>query len=175
MNTKKIILFGIYFLIFVILVMYSTIPYEYRTVTKKVDYTMIVDVDKKLLFELMSDIKKYPEIFPENYVSVFIKNQTDTLILSNETIQELGFQESIDVQHVLVPFVSHDITILSGNAKNTHIEIIFEEFDTKTKLNISAEIHATGKLIPFAYIPDKNIHNAISTMINQFLDYLKNN
>lgn len=173
MNKKEIVLLGIYVIVFTILVMYITIPNEYRIVTKNFSQTIIVDADKREMFELMADIENYPQVFPENYVSVSIKNVNQYSIQSREVIQERGIQIALDVQHTILPYDNHQITILSGDAKDTTITIIFEEYGSKTRLTINSEIHARGKLIPFAYLPENNLNHAINTIINKFLEQLK--
>jgi len=153
MTRKKILIFGIYVIVFLLLVTYTTIPDEHRVVTKNTSFVMMVDADKRELFDLMADIENYPKILSDNYISVFIKNQTNNSIFTNEVITERGIQSTLNVKHTILPYDYHIIEILDGDAKDTKITIIFEENGSETKLTINTEIHARGKFIPFAYLP----------------------
>ena len=172
MTKKKILIFGIYVIAFILLVTYTTIPNEYRVVTKNADFVMIVDADKRELFDLMADVENYPNILPDNYVSVFIKNRNNNSILTSEVVTEQGIQSTLNVKHTILPYDNHIIEILDGDAKDTKITTIFEEYGSKTKLMINVEIHARGILIPFAYLPKNNLNHAVNSVINGFLEKL---
>lgn len=173
MISKKMgIIFSIYIVIFVILVTYTTFPYGHDVITKT-HFVKIVDVDKKKLFNLMSDVKNYPTIFPDNYISVSIINKTGNVIFTQETVQEAGIKITLDVKHTIIPYEQHIVEILHGDANGTRITASFDEIDSKTRITTDVEMHLKGILTPFGLLPQSNIEHAMNTIIDSFTKHLK--
>ena len=174
MQTRKlIILLSIYTIIFISLVTYSTLPDQFRTVERTIEFQTIVDAEKIKLFDVMADVENYPSVFQENYVSVKILNQTNNSIMSLETVKEAGIQTTLQVKHTIIPYESHQMSILDGDAKGTTIIVWFSDFDTnKTQISIKLDLRLKGIMTPFGVIPDQNIQHALSTVLNNFLEYL---
>ena len=174
-SKKHTFLFCIYTVIFVSLIFYVTVPNEFREITIEKNFVKIVNIEKKQLFDSMADVQNYPDIFPENFLSVIINEQYSNVLVAKETIHENGITTTLTVRHTITPYENQILEILDGDAKGTKITIIFEDIDSNTKISIKAEIHLTGLLIPFAYIPDSNLNHAVDTVIESFVNNLKNN
>lgn len=167
------IIIGVYIVVFVILVTYTTFPVGHDVVTTKTHFVKIVDVDKKKIFDLMADIKNYPNIFPDNYISVSIINQTGNAIFTRETVQEAGIRITFDVKHLIIPHEQHIIEILHGDANGTRITASFDNVDSKTRITTDVEMHLKGVLTPFGLLPQSNIQHAMNTIIDGFIKHLK--
>jgi ribosome-associated toxin RatA of RatAB toxin-antitoxin module len=172
---KKNLLILVYAIVLILLVTYTTLPDELRAVEKNYHFEKIVNLDKKNLFNVMSQIEDYSTIFPDNYLSVSVINKTNSIVYTQETIREAGITTTLDVKHIIIPYDSHQIEILSGDAKNTKIIISFEERGLATKIDVDAQLHFKGILSPFGYIPQNNMDHATNTVIKIFLDYTKSN
>lgn len=174
MQTRKlIILLVIYVAIFTVLVTYTTLLEQLRVIERSIEFQTNVDVEKTKLFGVMADVENYPSIFPENFVSVKILNKTSNSILSFETVKEAGIQTTFQIKHTMVPYESHQITILDGDAEGTNIIVWFNDFDAnKTKISAKLDLKLKGIMIPFGIIPDQNINHAFNTILNGFIEYL---
>jgi len=170
---KTKLLLPVYVIVLVILVTYVTFPDSLKIKENQHYFTKIVNVDKKQLFDVMADVKNYPNIFPENYVSVIIINQTDNVIFSQETVKEAGIQVTINAKHSIIPYEKHEIEILSGDAKGSKILAVFKEVDSNTKIDVKIEMKLSGLLTPFAYLPKQNIDHALNTIFTTFTTYSK--
>jgi len=140
-------------------------------VEKEIEFTRVVNVDKLALFETMADIHNYPKIFPNNVISVNIINQSENIIFAKETVSEAGITADIIAKHMLFPPDKHIVTVVDGDAKNTTITIMFDEFDSSTKLTIKMEMDLKGVLIPFGFLPQNQFQSAMNTVISGFVDY----
>jgi len=174
MQTRKlIILLSIYAIIFIVLVTYTTLPEQLRKIERSIELQTIVDVDKLLLFEVMADVENYPSVLQENYVSVKILNKTRNVIHSLETVKEAGIQTTFQVKHTIIPYQSHQISILDGDAQGTNIIVWFNDFGpNRTQISAKLDLRLKGIMYPFVIIPDQNINNAFNTVLNSFIEYL---
>jgi len=175
MQTKKlIILLVIYAGIFTVLVTYTTLPEQLRTIERSLEFQTNVDVEKTKFFEVMADVENYPSVFQENYVSVKILNKTSNSILSLETVKEAGIQITFKVKHTLTPYEFHQITILDGDAKGTNIVVWFNDFGVNgTQISAKLDLKLKGILTPLSIVPDNNIRQAMNTVITNFEHYLE--
>ena len=172
-TSKLIILLSIYTVIFTLLVTYTTLPESFRTIERSMELQTSVDVEKTKLFDVMADVESYPSIFPENFVSVKILNKTNNSILSLETVKEIGIQTTFQVKHTLIPYESHQITILDGDAEGTNIIVWFNDFDVnRTQISAQVDLRLKGVMFPFGILPDQNINHAFNTILNGFIEYL---
>ena len=173
MKTRNLILFGIYVIIFVIFVTYVTLPNPNLTIVTRTTFEKTVDVNGKQLFDLMADVEKYPEILPENIVSVQIINHTNNILFVKEIVQEAGIKTELMVKHTIIPYQQHIAEVLSGDANGTRITVNFNETGSQTKIDSSLELHLKGILLPFAYLPSDNIQHAMNTVLDHFVNYLR--
>jgi len=171
MQTKQKFLLSFYVIIFSSLVIMTTFPDELRPAERTIELSTVVSANKILLFNQISDVEKYPIVFPDTFISVEILEKNNNSIKTLETAKEIGIEQTLQIQHDLIPTDSHEITILSGDAKGTKIIIWFYEIDENTKL----DLHLEGLLIPFGLLSDNNFQHAFDTMINRFVEYVNVN
>ena len=122
-------------------------------------------------FETISDIEKYPLILPNNFHSVKILEQKNNELIAEEIISEKGIRTKLIAKHILVPYESHTIEIIDGDAKGTKIIQTFEEIPSGTKISIKLELNVQGVLTPVKFFPQSNVQNAMNTVITSFIQY----
>ena len=140
----------------------------------------IVDVEREIIFDTIADIENYPIILPKNIIDVKIINQTTSagganVIMVEQKVSEAGVISTILVKHDILPYTSHKIEIMEGDAKGTIIRANFDEKEKQTEITIEAEIHLHGILAPFGLLTQKNMESALNTMIDSFIEYAKVN
>jgi len=131
------------------------------------------EVNRDKIFEIMADVKQYPNVLPHNVSEIRIINQTNNVIFAEETISELGIDVKLLVKHELFPPEQHIIEIMDGATKNTKIIIEFIETDSKTIITSDISLKASGPLIAiFIFMDQSNFESAYDTVIQAFEDYI---
>jgi ribosome-associated toxin RatA of RatAB toxin-antitoxin module len=174
MKPKNLVIFGIYVVVFIILVTYITFPNPNLTLVTRTTFEKTVDVDQKKLFDLMADVEKYPTVLTDNVVSVHVINNTKNVIFAKEIVQESGIRTELTVKHIIIPYKQHIVEVIGGDANGTRIIVNFDEVNSQTKIETTVEMHLRGLLMPFAYLPQDNIQHAMNTVLDHFVSYLKN-
>jgi ribosome-associated toxin RatA of RatAB toxin-antitoxin module len=165
----------------------------------KFSYKKILDnVDQKKLFSVFQDIENYPNILPNNVISVNVIERSMELIhgclsceivgkeafefqerhviLAEEEIREQGITVKILVEHTFEPPFKHVLVVKDGDAKGTTIIQEFSELgSSQTELRGAIELRAKGILVPFVFIAQNNLKHATNTVMDTFIDYAKNN
>jgi|SaaInlStandDraft_2_1057019.scaffolds.fasta_scaffold16773_3 ribosome-associated toxin RatA of RatAB toxin-antitoxin module len=176
MQTKHKFLLSFYVIIFCSLVIIATFPDELRPTERTIELNSVVSANKILLFNQISDVEKYPMVLPDTFISVDILDKTNNSIKTLETAKEMGIEQTLQIQHDLIPTDSHEITILNGDAKGTKIIIWFYEIDENTtRISAKLDLHLEGLLIPFGLLPESNFQHAFDTILDRFVEYVNIN
>jgi len=137
------------------------------------------EVNKERIFDVLADIENYPNVLPENVISVNIINQTQPglaqIIFVEETLIERGVVVTQIVKHDIFPYEQHIVSVMSGDAEGTKIVLKFKDEDDKTKITAEVKIRIKGILAPFGFLARSNIESAINTTIDNFIEYSKTN
>ena len=142
---------------------------------RTISFSRTVDVGKKEIFDAMADVNKYPEILLDSFLSVNIINRTDSTIFAEEEVREAGVKTKLLVKHTIVPYQVHILEIMNGDAKGTTIKETYEEAgNSSTILITDVNMTLKGPLSYFAYLEYSNIEHAINTVIDDFVNYVKN-
>jgi len=139
----------------------------------------IVNVDQKKIFDVIADMKSYPQILEGNYISIIIINQTIqdlgvTKIFAEEKVSEAGVILTFFTEHSIRPYDFHKIEILEGDAKGTIIQVNFRDTDDGTKINTEVILRLKGLLAPFGQLTKNNLESAFDTMLDRFEEYAIN-
>ena len=133
----------------------------------------LVDVPNNRIFDVMANIENFPNILPENVVSVNILNKTDNEIIAEEELSERGIKTKLLVKHTIKPYSEHIIEIIDGDAEGTKITQYFESVDSQTKLTTNVDLKVKGATSLIAFLPEASLVNAINTVISHFVEYSK--
>ena len=133
----------------------------------------LVDVPNNRIFDVMANIENFPNILPENIVSVNILNKTDNEIIAEEELFEAGIKTKLLVKHTIKPYSEHIIEIIDGDAEGTKITQYFESVDSQTKLTTKVSLNVKGVTSIIAFLPEANLVHAMNTVISHFVEYSK--
>ena len=150
-------------------------PFQSVTPKKITDFTtsQLIDVKKEIIFNEMTNIENFPNVFPQNVLNVKILNKTGNTIIAEEELSEAGIKLTLLVKHTINPYNEHIIEIMDGDAKGTTIIQSFEEVNSQTKLTTTTHLDVKGLLSLIAYFPESNLIHAVNTVNSQFIDYSK--
>jgi hypothetical protein len=150
-------------------------PFQSITPKKLTDFStnQSITVNSKTLFDAMSNIENFPNIIPQNIISVNILNKTDSIIFAEEEFIESNIRSKLLVKHTIKPYSEHIIEILDGDAKGTVITQSFEEINSQTILNTQVHLEVKGILSIISYFPESNLVHAINTVNSNFIEYVQ--
>lgn len=139
------------------------------------DITIIkkMNIEKEQIFRIMTDVSNYSNILPQNIISVKILDQNENSIIAEETMIEKGVKVTMLVKHTFIPFQTHSIEILEGDAKNTTIIQNFTSIGNETEIETNVNFELNGVLSTLAFLPKSNYEHAMNTILTNFENYAK--
>jgi ribosome-associated toxin RatA of RatAB toxin-antitoxin module len=139
---------------------------------KKISFANIVKtITHEQMYNVLTDVKNYPQVLPKNVLSVEILNTTDSSIIVIEELHELFLTTKLTVEHSFVPMEKHTIKILDGDAKGTIITQYFKKLPDGLQIITDVDLNLKGILSPLGFLPKSGLDHAMNTVIDEFVIY----
>jgi|TARA_B100000959_G_C14813065_1_gene554650 ribosome-associated toxin RatA of RatAB toxin-antitoxin module len=141
----------------------------------KFEFTTIVDIDRDLIFEISTKYENFTKILPNYFkkLEILEKNEKNTKIY--ETINFLGRTTTVLTEHVVIKPDRHIVTMLDGQAKGSSFDEMYEKIGSQTKITVKVNFILHGSLKLLGFFAKEKIKTQMSIVMNEFVDYAKNN
>ena len=138
-------------------------------ISQKVDIEKLVETDSDLFFEKMTNLEIYPLMIPGYVSSVDIINKTGNTEFAKVTTSIV--KTSFTVKHTVVPYQSHKIEVLDGDAKYSVVEQNFTKQNGQILLKTHADIHLEGFLKLIGFVGGPQYSKIGSSVIDSMIKY----
>jgi ribosome-associated toxin RatA of RatAB toxin-antitoxin module len=112
----------------------------------KVKVEKIIKAKKDKVFSIMTDFENLPSKLPKIFKSVKIISQEGNYMITEEFVKIAGRDIRQKVRHVIHSTEKHEVFILEGDLKNSHIIESYRETSKGTKIVVEGDFKLTGKL-----------------------------
>ena len=163
--------------ILVVTITVSSIPLSYAD--RLINYKTVANVPENSLISTMSNISKYPQIFPDNIRYVKILDNKTNLIEMNAGLD--GFFFNTEAIYHQKPDGRYVIQVISGDLKGSTMTTDLNKtwgFDGKagkgTIANVSLDLKTSGVLSwMIGFVPDNSLSAALENGFDRFVEYAK--
>ncbi len=174
--SKKQNLFGIY-VVLILFVFSFFIISQSAYADKELKLEKTEDVKSQVLLETLSDLKSYPQIFPEYIKSVELTGQNSAKF----NVGSNGIFFDVQTQYSKYPDGSYVVEVTSGDLKGSKITTTLQKtwgFDGTpnggTIVNMKISLQTSGMLSLLApSIPDQAILSNLGAGLDKFSSYAK--
>jgi coenzyme Q-binding protein COQ10 len=106
----------------------------------------IVNAKKETVYEILSNYENYQKLIPQHFPFVRVRSVRGNVSVVEEHMN-LGDRELlIMAKHVIEEPVLHEVFIIGGDAKGSHIKQQFIEVSEGTKIIIDVDLKLKGKM-----------------------------
>ena len=107
---------------------------------------IIVNAKRDHVFEIFSNYDNYQELVPQHFPSVRIRSVRGDLAVVEEHFILGDVELLIMARHVSKKPILHEVFIIGGDAKGSHIKQEFIALDNGTKVLIDVDFKFKGKM-----------------------------
>lgn len=129
-------------------------------------FEKIIKADRKKVFDITTNYENYQKLLPQYYPSTRTISVRGNHSLVEEHLRIGGDELVIMAKHVIDEPISHELFIVGGDAKGTHITSRYEQIPNGTKLTLEVEWKFKG-LKKLGFGKDK-IPKEYSKIIDEF-------
>ncbi|MFM8659694.1 MAG: type II toxin-antitoxin system RatA family toxin [Candidatus Nitrosotenuis sp.] len=138
----------------------------------KIVITKLVLAERQRVFDVIANYETLQQVMPKYYPSIRVRSVRDNVAIVEEHLKLGGKELVMTTKHVSKYPESHDVFVLGGDAKGSHISETYEKIDQGTKITITADIK-TGIMSKLSGMMEKSkIESDYTAMIEEFCKIL---
>ena len=128
----------------------------------------IIGAKRELVYQVFSDYGQYEKLFPKHYPSIRIRSVRGNVAVVEEHMN-LGQNELVIMaKHVTEAPVTHDIFVIGGDVKGSHIQQRFIEVPGGTKIMITVDLKLKGKMKISTLFGKDNLKDEYAKILDDF-------
>ena len=112
----------------------------------KIIFEKIIKADRKKVFELSTNYENFQKILSSQYLSIRIISVRGNTSVVEEHLRIAGQELVMMVKHVIDEPILHEIFVIGGDAKGTHIINRYEQIPYGTKLTLEVDWKLKGMM-----------------------------
>ena len=105
-----------------------------------------VNAQRESVFEVFSNFENYQQLVPQHFPSVRIRSVRGDISVVEEHLNFVELELLIMAKHVLKKPILHEIFVIGGDVKGSHIKQEFIELENKTKILVDVDLKFKGKM-----------------------------
>ncbi|NOS61654.1 MAG: polyketide cyclase [Nitrosarchaeum sp.] len=134
----------------------------------KIIFEKIIKANRKKVFELTTNYENFQKILPQYYPSIRIISVRGNVSVVEEHLQIAGRELVMMAKHVIDEPILHEIFIIGGDAKGTHIIKRYESIPHGTKLTLEIDWKLKGMMKISNFFGKNKVLNDYSKIIDEF-------
>ncbi len=134
----------------------------------KIIFEKIIKSDRKKIFGLATDYENFQKLLPQYYRSVRTISVRGNTSLVEEHLFIGGRELVMMVKHVIDEPILHELFVVGGDAKGTHIINRYEQLAHGTKLTLEINWKLKG-MMKLADYSGKKIAEKYSKIVDEFI------
>ena len=138
----------------------------------KVRVEKIIKAKKDKVFFTMTDFENLPSKLHQIFKSVKIISREGNSLITEEFVKMAGRDITQKVKHVIQHTEKHEVFILEGDAKGSHIVESYEETSEGTKIIVEGDFKLAGNLNLLGFFAKVKIEKSINEVIDEFAKIL---
>ena len=134
----------------------------------------IVNAQRSSVFEIFSNFENYQKSLPQYFPSVRVRSiRNETAVVEEHMM--LGDKELVIMaKHVTQSPLLHEIFVIGGDAKGSHIKEQFLDHSEGTKILVDVDLKLKGKMKISELFTKNNLQENYSKIIDGFVKIAEN-
>ncbi|MBI2643739.1 MAG: polyketide cyclase [Nitrosarchaeum sp.] len=135
----------------------------------KIIFEKIIKADRKKVFELTTNYENFQKILPQYYPSIRVISVRGNVSVVEEHLRIAGQELVMMAKHVIDEPILHEIFIIGGDAKGTHIIKRYKSIPHGTQLTLEIDWKLKGIMKLVNFFGKNKILTDYSRIIDEFI------
>ena len=133
-----------------------------------------VHAKRETVYERLSNYENYEKLIPQHFPSVRVRSVRGNVSVVEEHMN-LGDRELLLMaKHVTKEPVLHEVFVIGGDAKGTHIKQQFIEISDGTKIIVDVDFKLKGKMKISSMLGKNKIEQDYAKILDDFVKIAEN-
>lgn len=134
----------------------------------------LAHTERKIVFETFSNFENYQKLFPQHFPSVRVRSSRENTSVVEEHLMLGDIELVIMAKHVVDEPVLHEIFVIGGDAKGTHIKEQFIDHADGTKILVDVNLKLKGMMKISNLFGKDKIEENYSKIVDDFVKIAEN-
>ncbi len=134
----------------------------------------LVHTKRKIIFDILSNFENFQKILPQHFPSIRVRSTRGNISVVEEHMM-LGNKELVIMaKHVIQEPSLHEIFVIGGDAKGSHIYQQFIEHSEGTKIVVDVDLKLSGKMKLSGLFGNGSLEENYSKILDDFIKIAEN-
>jgi coenzyme Q-binding protein COQ10 len=140
----------------------------------KIHFEKIVKAERNKIFDIATNYEQFQKTMPKYFPSIRIRSTRGNITVIEEHIRILGREFVMMTKHVIQYPEIHEVFVIGGNAKGSHIVERYESVHGGTKISVDADLKLSGILKIATLFGKDKIKKGFAKIIDEFAKIAEN-
>ena len=134
----------------------------------KISFEKIVKADRNRVFDIAANYEEFEKTLPQYFPSIRVRSRRDNVAVVEEHLRVAGKELVMMTKHVTTYPELHEVFVIGGDAKGSHIVEKYESIPEGTKITVDADIKLKGVMKLAGFFGKKKILEGFTTIMDEF-------
>ncbi len=134
----------------------------------KFHFEKLVKAERNKVFEIVTNVENFHKTLPKYFPSIRIKSKRNDTTVVEEHVRLAGFEFVMMTKHIIRYPELHEVFVIGGDAKGSHIIERYQSILTGTKIIVDVELKLSGKLRIANYLAKGRLQKAFANKLDEF-------
>ena len=127
----------------------------------------MINAERHRVFDVVANFENYQNILPTYFPSIRIRSVRENTAIVEEHLRLGGKELVMMTKHITIYPETHEIFVIGGDAKGTHIVEKYEKTGDATKLIVDEDIKM-GSFLKTLFVSGEKIKTEFNQMVDEF-------
>ncbi|MEE8181504.1 MAG: SRPBCC family protein [Nitrosopumilaceae archaeon] len=134
----------------------------------------IAHAKRETVYEILSNYENYEKLIPQHFPSVRVRSVRGNVSVVEEHMNLGDLELLIMAKHVTKEPVLHEVFVIGGDAKGTHINQQFIEISEGTKIIVDVDLKLKGKMKMSSIFGKNKFEQYYTKILDDFVKIAEN-
>ena len=140
----------------------------------KINFEKIIKAERNKVFAIATNYEQFQEKFPDYFPSIRIRSNRGNITVIEEHIRISGREFVIMTKHVTQYPIIHEVFVIGGDAKGSHIIERYEPIHGGTKITVDVNLKLGGFLKIISFFARDRIKKDLIKIMDEFAKLAEN-
>ena len=140
----------------------------------KFSFEKLIKAERTKVFEIITNYEEFQKLLPRHFSSIRVRSRRDNVAVVEEHIRVAGRELVMMTKHVTNYPETHEVFVIGGDAKGSHILERYESVKEGTKIIVEAEIKLKGVMRLAGFFGKEKIRQSFIKIMDEFAKIVEN-
>ena len=134
----------------------------------KISFEKIIKAERNHVFDIAANYADFQKTLPKYFPSIRVRSVRDNVAVVEEHVRIAGKELVMMTKHITKYPELHEVFVIGGDAKGSHIVEKYESIKEGTKVTVKADIKLRGPLKLAAFFGKSKIQKSFTKIMDEF-------